>query len=112
MSPEFPVVQEPLSINEEQVVLDNLMKDAKEEPAEVIEIILASTAPPPARIEGKHSELEPKSYESVSANLRRAVCTFPMSLVSELCILQKISPVNSRNTQILLAYFNTSMNYL
>jgi hypothetical protein len=36
------------------------MKDAKEEPAEVIGTILASTAPPPATIEERHLEIETK----------------------------------------------------
>ncbi|KAJ3500497.1 hypothetical protein NLJ89_g9770 [Agrocybe chaxingu] len=52
-----PPVLEPMSLNEEQEVLDKLMK---EEPAEVIESILASTAPPPATVEERHSELEIK----------------------------------------------------
>jgi hypothetical protein len=58
--PEFPLVPEPLSANEEHEVLDKLMKDAKEEPADVIGTILASTAPPPVTIEEKHSEIETK----------------------------------------------------
>lgn len=58
--PEFPLMPEPLSLTEEQEVLDKLMKNVKDEPAEVIETILASTAPPPATIEEKHSEIETK----------------------------------------------------
>lgn len=58
--PGFPLVPEPLSANEEHAVLDKLMKDAKEEPAEVIGTILASTAPPPATIEERHLEIETK----------------------------------------------------
>jgi hypothetical protein len=49
-----------MSLNEEQEVLDNLMSEANEEPAQVIESILASTAPPPATSEERHSELETK----------------------------------------------------
>ena len=59
-SPEFPLIPEPMSLTEEQEVLDRLMNEAKEEPAEVIETILASTAPPPATVEEKHLEMETK----------------------------------------------------
>lgn len=59
-SPEFPLIPEPMSLTEEQEVLDRLMNEAKEEPAEVIESILASTAPAPATVEEKHLEMETK----------------------------------------------------
>uniref|UniRef100_A0A8H7Y3J5 SAC domain-containing protein n=1 Tax=Psilocybe cubensis TaxID=181762 RepID=A0A8H7Y3J5_PSICU len=55
----FPPI-EPMSLTEEQEVLDNLMQDGKEEPAAVIESILSSTAPPPVTTEERHSELETK----------------------------------------------------
>ena len=57
---EFPVVPEPMTLTEEEEVLDNMMSEGKEEPAQVIESILASTAPPPATSEERHSELETK----------------------------------------------------
>lgn len=60
MESEFPVVPEPMSLTEEEEVLDNMMNEGKEEPAQVIESILASTAPPPATSEERHSELETK----------------------------------------------------
>jgi hypothetical protein len=60
MESEFPVVPEPMSLTEEEEVLDNMMIEGKEEPAQVIENILASTAPPPATSEERHSELETK----------------------------------------------------
>ncbi|KIM48704.1 hypothetical protein M413DRAFT_21047 [Hebeloma cylindrosporum] len=60
MESEFPVVPEPMSLNEEEDVLENMMSEGKEEPAQVIESILASTAPPPATSEERHSELETK----------------------------------------------------
>jgi hypothetical protein len=60
MSSEFPLISEPLSMDEEQDVLDELMKNANETPAEVIETILTSTAPPPVTIEEKNSEMETK----------------------------------------------------
>ncbi|KAF8969687.1 SacI homology domain-containing protein [Flammula alnicola] len=56
----FPPIPEPMSLNEEQQVLDEIMNDENEQPAEVIESILASTAPPPATVEERHSELETK----------------------------------------------------
>ncbi|KAF8912099.1 SacI homology domain-containing protein [Gymnopilus junonius] len=60
MQSEFPPIPQPMSLHEEQEVLDHLIKDKKEEPAEVIETILASTAPPPVSNEERHSELEVK----------------------------------------------------
>ncbi|KAF9477543.1 hypothetical protein BDN70DRAFT_810519 [Pholiota conissans] len=57
---EFPLVQEPISLNEEEEVLDKIMKEGKDPPAEVIESILESTAPAPATAEERHSELEIK----------------------------------------------------
>lgn len=60
MESEFPVVPEPMTLTEEEEVLDNMMSEGKEEPAQVIESILASTAPPPATSEERHSELETK----------------------------------------------------
>ncbi|KAF4615242.1 hypothetical protein D9613_002633 [Agrocybe pediades] len=59
IDPNFPALPEPMSLNEEQKLLDNLMSTGKEQP-EVIETILASTAPPPATVEEKHSEMETK----------------------------------------------------
>jgi len=47
-----------MSLTEEQEVLDRLMNE--DEPAEVIETILASTAPPPPTVEEKHLEMESK----------------------------------------------------
>lgn len=55
----FPPI-EPMSLTEEQEVLDNLMQEGKEEPAAVIASILSSTAPPPATTEERHTELETK----------------------------------------------------
>jgi hypothetical protein len=49
-----------MSLTEEEEVLDNMMSEGKEEPAQVIESILASTAPPPVTSEERHSELETK----------------------------------------------------
>jgi len=59
IDPHFPPIPEPMSLNEEQQLLDKLMETGKEHP-EVIESILASTAPPPATMEEKHSEMETK----------------------------------------------------
>ncbi|TFK42309.1 SacI homology domain-containing protein [Crucibulum laeve] len=55
----LPIV-EPMSAEEEQATLDRLMKEGTEEPAQVIESIIASTAPAPATVEERHSELEDK----------------------------------------------------
>ena len=59
-SPTIPVVPEPMTLTDEEEVLDNMISEGKEEPAQVIESILASTAPPPATSEERHSELETK----------------------------------------------------
>jgi hypothetical protein len=47
-------------LTEEHEAFDRLIKGGNEEPAEVMESILASTAPPPATTEERHSELEKK----------------------------------------------------
>lgn len=60
ISSEYPFIPEPTSLNEERQVLDKLMEEAKEQPTEVIETILASTAPAPVTAEEKHSEIETK----------------------------------------------------
>ncbi|KII89160.1 hypothetical protein PLICRDRAFT_40794 [Plicaturopsis crispa FD-325 SS-3] len=52
--------EEPLAPDEERVSLDSIIRDGKEAPAEVIESILAATAPPPKTAEEQHSELEDK----------------------------------------------------
>ncbi|KAH9952101.1 SacI homology domain-containing protein, partial [Amylocystis lapponica] len=45
---------------EDPISLETMMKDGQEEPGQVIESILASTAPDPATTAQKHSELEEK----------------------------------------------------
>ena len=55
-----PLVLEPLTLTEEQEAFDRLTNEGKEHPDEVMESILASTAPPPATTEERHSELETK----------------------------------------------------
>ena len=55
-----PFNTEALTLTEEQEAFDRLANGGKEQPAEVIESILASTAPPPATTEERHSELETK----------------------------------------------------
>ena len=55
-----PLVVEPLTLTEEQEAFDRLTNGGREHPAEVMENILASTAPPPATTEERHSELETK----------------------------------------------------
>ena len=55
-----PLVAEPLTLTEEQEAFDRLTNGGREQPAEVMESILASTAPPPATTEERHSELETK----------------------------------------------------
>ena len=57
---EQPLVAEPVSLTEEQETFDRLTNGGKEQPAEVIENILASTAPPPATTEERHLQLEAK----------------------------------------------------
>ncbi|KAF9532199.1 SacI homology domain-containing protein [Crepidotus variabilis] len=59
-SPTFPLLAEPSSLIEEQQMLDKLMNESKGPPSEVIDTILASTAPPPDTVEEKHSEMETK----------------------------------------------------
>lgn len=54
------LLAEPLTLTEEQEAFDRLTNGGKEQPAEVMESILASTAPPPATTEERHSELERK----------------------------------------------------
>lgn len=57
---EFSALPEPMSLIEEQAVLDSIMTSEgrnKPEPAEVMDHILA-TAPAPATVEERHSELE------------------------------------------------------
>lgn len=51
---------EPSTLTEEQEAFDRLTKGGNEHPAEVMESILASTAPPPDTTEERHSELETK----------------------------------------------------
>lgn len=55
-----PLVAESLNLTEEQEAFDRLTNGGREQPAEVMESILASTAPPPATTEERHSELETK----------------------------------------------------
>ena len=58
-----PLVADPLTLteeHEEQEAFDRLTSGGNEQPAEVMESILASTAPPPATTEERHSELETK----------------------------------------------------
>ncbi|PPQ63259.1 hypothetical protein CVT24_006784 [Panaeolus cyanescens] len=62
---EFPLLTEPLTPKEEGEVLDKLMNDKREQSGEVIETILASTAPPPPTVEEKHSELEVKVVREI-----------------------------------------------
>jgi hypothetical protein len=57
---QHPLSAEPLTLTEEHEAFDRLIKGGNEEPAEVMESILASTAPPPATTEERHSELEKK----------------------------------------------------
>ncbi|KJA26998.1 hypothetical protein HYPSUDRAFT_131584 [Hypholoma sublateritium FD-334 SS-4] len=57
---ETPLVPVSMSLNEEQQVLDEIMREGKEAPVGAIESILASTAPAPATAEERHSELETK----------------------------------------------------
>ena len=57
---QHPLVAEPLTLTEEHEAFDRLTNGGKEQPAEVMESILASTAPPPATTEERHSELETK----------------------------------------------------
>ncbi|KAF8809044.1 hypothetical protein BYT27DRAFT_7163377 [Phlegmacium glaucopus] len=57
---EQPPIAEPLTLTEEQEAFDRLTNGGKERPAEVMESILASTAPAPATTEERHSELETK----------------------------------------------------
>lgn len=56
----LPTTPPPQSAAQEQEVLDKIIQEAKEEPGEVIETILATTAPAPATAEEQHSELENK----------------------------------------------------
>ena len=55
-----PLIAEPLTLTEEQETFDRLTNGGREQPAEVMKTILASTAPPPATTEERHSELETK----------------------------------------------------
>ena len=57
---QHPLAAEPLTLTEEHEAFDRLTNGGKEHPAEVMESILASTAPPPATTEERHSELETK----------------------------------------------------
>lgn len=52
-------VPHPTSLAEERETIDMLLQ-AEEEPAKVVEAIVNSTAPPPATTEEKHTELEDK----------------------------------------------------
>jgi phosphatidylinositol 4-phosphatase len=52
--------REPMTIGEQQKSLDALFKDEQDGPREVLDSILAETAPPPATSEEKHSQLEDK----------------------------------------------------
>lgn len=54
------LVPHPQSLVEEQQAIDKMIHDNKETPGEVIDSILASTAPPPVTSEEKHSEMEIK----------------------------------------------------
>ena len=55
-----PLTAEPSTLVEEREAFDRLTGGGKEHPAEVMESILASTAPPPDTTEERHSELETK----------------------------------------------------
>ena len=55
-----PLVAEHLTLTEEQEAFDRLTNGGREQPAQVMESILASTAPPPATTEERHSQLETK----------------------------------------------------
>ncbi|KAF8077695.1 SacI homology domain-containing protein [Lyophyllum atratum] len=54
------VIPDPSTSVEEPESLDKIIQDGKEEPAEVLDSILAATAPPPESAEERHSELEDK----------------------------------------------------
>ena len=62
---QHPLAAEPLTLTEEHEAFDRLTNGGKEEPAEVMESILASTAPAPATTEERHSELETKVIKEV-----------------------------------------------
>jgi phosphatidylinositol 4-phosphatase len=55
-----PLVAGHLTLAEEQEAFDRLTNGGREQPAQVMENILASTAPPPAMTEERHSQLEAK----------------------------------------------------
>jgi hypothetical protein len=56
-----PLAPEPMTLTEEQEAFDRLTNGGRKQPAEVIESIVASTAPPPATTEERHSQLETKA---------------------------------------------------
>lgn len=76
ISSEFPLISEPTSLNEERQVLDQLMEEAKEQPSEVIETILSSTAPAPVSIEEKHLEIEAKIIKECIRELSKGSMYF------------------------------------
>lgn len=51
---------EPPTLIQEQEALDEIIREGKHEPAEVLENIIAATAPPPVTTEERQSELEDK----------------------------------------------------
>lgn len=53
-------VPESLSLLQEQEVVDEIIERGNEEPARMVDSILAATAPPPASVEEKQTELERK----------------------------------------------------
>jgi len=76
-----------MSLNEEQEVFDNLMSEAKEEPAQVIVSILASTAPPPATSEERHSELETKVVRECIREYTKGDMYFAYNFGIDLCLI-------------------------
>lgn len=90
ISSEFPLISEPTSLNEERQVLDKLMEEAKEQPTEVIETILASTAPAPVTVEEKNSEVEAKIIKECIRELSKGSMYFAYNF--GMCVVFCASP--------------------
>ncbi|KAH8106812.1 SacI homology domain-containing protein [Cristinia sonorae] len=70
------LLQEETDEREGPVSLDNIIQQGSQEPSEVREEILSSTAPAPATLEEKHNELEDKIIRDVVREYTRGVMFF------------------------------------
>jgi hypothetical protein len=76
---------EPMTIVEQQKSLDALFNNGQDEPREVLDSILAETAPPPATSEEKHSQLEDKIVRECIREYTKGGMYFAYNFGTSLC---------------------------